>query len=106
MVRTTHASDAADILRHRLSSEAELDMLVAKERTNSGAARAIFDARVAAGLTQAELARRVGTRQSVISRLEDANYEGHTLSMLTRIANALSREVDVRLIPCAEALHR
>jgi ribosome-binding protein aMBF1 (putative translation factor) len=41
-----------------------------------------------AGLTQGELARKVGTTQSVIARLEDAEYTGHSLSMLERIAGA------------------
>jgi ribosome-binding protein aMBF1 (putative translation factor) len=41
-----------------------------------------------AGLTQAELARKVGTTQSVIARLEDAEYAGHSLTMLERIAVA------------------
>jgi len=39
-----------------------------------------------AGLTQTELARKVGTAQSVIARLEDAEYTGHSLAMLERIA--------------------
>jgi len=39
-----------------------------------------------AALTQAELARKVGTTQSVIARLEDAEYTGHSLAMLERIA--------------------
>ena len=41
-----------------------------------------------AGLTQAELAKKVGTTQSVIARLEDAEYTGHSLTMLERIAAA------------------
>jgi ribosome-binding protein aMBF1 (putative translation factor) len=41
-----------------------------------------------AGLTQTELAKRVGTTQSVIARLEDAEYAGHSLTMLERIAAA------------------
>ena len=41
-----------------------------------------------AGLTQADLARKVGTTQSVIARLEDAEYTGHSLTMLERIAAA------------------
>ena len=39
-----------------------------------------------AGLTQTELAKKVGTTQSVIARLEDAEYTGHSLTMLERIA--------------------
>ncbi|MGD0008129.1 MAG: helix-turn-helix transcriptional regulator [Terriglobia bacterium] len=48
-----------------------------------------------AGLTQVELARKVGTTQSVIARLEDAEYAGHSLSMLERIAGACG--VNLRL---------
>ena len=46
----------------------------------------IREMREVAGLTQTELAKRVGTTQSVIARLEDAEYTGHSLSMLERIA--------------------
>ena len=41
-----------------------------------------------AGLTQAQLAKRIRTTQSVIARLEDAEYSGHSLTMLERIAVA------------------
>lgn len=51
----------------------------------------IRDAREEAGLSQTQLAKLVGTQQSVISRLEDADYEGHSLSMLQRIAKALGK---------------
>ena len=52
-----------------------------------------------AGVSQAELARRVGTTQSVISRLEDADYGGHSLALLQRIAAALERRVEIRFVP-------
>ena len=57
----------------------------------------IYDARTQAGLTQEELAKRVGTKQPVIARLEDADYEGHSLNMLQRIAKALNRTLRVEM---------
>jgi hypothetical protein len=41
----------------------------------------------------------VGTTQSVISRLEDADYAGHSLAMLNRIAAAVERRVEIRFLP-------
>lgn len=58
----------------------------------------IYDIRAEAGLTQKQLAELVGTDQAVISRLEDADYEGHTMSMLRRIAKALGKRVEVRFV--------
>ena len=49
-----------------------------------------------AGLTQAELAKKVGTAQSVIARLEGAQYTGHSLSMLERIAAACGVALKLR----------
>ncbi len=48
----------------------------------------VREMRDGAGWTQSELAKRVGTTQSVIARLEDAEYTGHSLRMLERIAAA------------------
>jgi transcriptional regulator with XRE-family HTH domain len=50
-------------------------------------------------LTQAQLAKRVGTTQSVISRLEDADYDDHSLAMLGRIARAVGCVVEIRVHP-------
>jgi transcriptional regulator with XRE-family HTH domain len=47
------------------------------------------------GLSQKELARRVGTSQQQISRLESPSYEGHSLSMLRRIAEVLGATLHV-----------
>jgi len=49
------------------------------------------------GLSQKELAKRVGTSQQQISRLESPSYEGHSLSMLRRVADALGANVHVRI---------
>ena len=50
-----------------------------------------------AGLSQKELARRIGTSQQQISRLESSSYEGHSLSMLRRVAGALGATIRVSL---------
>ena len=69
-----------------------------EERANAEVARKIFELRQKAGLTQQELAKLVGTTSSVICRLEDADYEGHSLSMLRRIAAALDKRVEIRFV--------
>jgi transcriptional regulator with XRE-family HTH domain len=46
-----------------------------------------------AGLSQKDLARKLKTSQQNISRLESPSYEGHSLSMLRRVANALGATV-------------
>jgi ribosome-binding protein aMBF1 (putative translation factor) len=46
----------------------------------------VREMREEADMTQAELAKRIDTTQSVIARLEDAEYTGHSLAMLERIA--------------------
>lgn len=51
-----------------------------------------------AGLTQMELAERVGTSKSVISRLENAEYGAHSLTMLRRVAEALGKDVEINFV--------
>ena len=62
-------------------------------------ARQIYRLREEAGITQRDLAERVGTTASVICRLEDDDYEGHSLGMLRRIAAALGKRVEIRILP-------
>src|SRR5258707_12973615 len=50
-----------------------------------------------AGLSQKDLARKLKTSQQQISRLESPNYEGHSLSMLRRVAKALNARARVVL---------
>jgi len=52
-----------------------------------------------AGLSQNELARRLHTSQQQISRMESPAYEGHSLSMLRRVAHELKAQVKVTIEP-------
>jgi ribosome-binding protein aMBF1 (putative translation factor) len=62
-------------------------------------ATSVYQLRTEAGLSQRELAALVGTTASVICRLEDADYEGHSMAMLRRIAAAVGKRVEVRFVP-------
>jgi transcriptional regulator with XRE-family HTH domain len=55
----------------------------------------IYDLRTAAGLSQRELAERMGTTQSVISRLEEGGGARNRLDTLARVALALDRHLVV-----------
>jgi transcriptional regulator with XRE-family HTH domain len=55
--------------------------------------------RKASGLSQKELAKRVGTSQQQISRLESPSYEGHSLSMLRRVADVLGASIHIEIQP-------
>ena len=93
-------TDAVEILHRRFyeGKPARLKNLE-EERANEEIARRILDLRTAAGLTQTQLARLVDTTASVICRLEDTDYEGHSLAILRRIAGALNQRVEIRFVP-------
>ena len=93
-------SDAVEILHRRyFDGRPKRLALLERERANAAVARQIHDLREQAGLTQRELAKLVGTTASVVCRLENADYEGHSLAMLHRIAAALQNRVEIRFVP-------
>jgi transcriptional regulator with XRE-family HTH domain len=67
-------------------------------RTPNEVARKIYDLGTKAGLTQKRLAKLAGTAASVISPLEGADYDGHSLAMLRRIARAFDKRVEIRFV--------
>lgn len=93
-------TDAIEIIHRRFyAGHPERVAALEEARANAEVARKIYDIRTRAGLTQAALAKMVGTSASAISRLESADYEGHSLAMLNRIAAALDRRVEIRFLP-------
>ncbi len=89
-------TDAVSIVRRRYGTPASLQ----EARVHAQVGRLIYRMRTGAGLTQTELAERIGTTQSAVSRLEDADYDGHSMSTLCRIAAALGKRVR---ISCTDA---
>lgn len=59
----------------------------------------MYDLRKKIGITQTQLAKLVGTRQSNIARIESADYTGYTLKTLEKVANALKARLEIRIIP-------
>ena len=96
---TKKTRDAVATLRRLLGDTPELQARIEEEKFNIRVAQMIYDARHRARLTQKQLAELVGTKQQVIARLEDADYEGHSLMMLQRIAAALGRQLEVSMAP-------
>ena len=100
MAKKQKTSDAVKILNDRyIKNDPEMGSLLQDEREKSEVAREIYNIRKKAGFTQTELAKEVGTTQSVISCLESADYNGHSLEMLRRIAHALHCRVEVHIVP-------
>jgi DNA-binding XRE family transcriptional regulator len=98
-------SDAVEILHRRYYEGKPKRVSELEEaRAEDELARRIYELREQAGLTQERLAKLVGTTPSVISRLEDSDYEGHSLTMLKRIAAAVDKRVEIRFVSKKEKL--
>jgi ribosome-binding protein aMBF1 (putative translation factor) len=98
--RKTKITDGVAIL-HRLiiGNDPAKQAMLEEERANMDIAQKIYDLREQAGLTQRQLAALIGTTASVICRLEAADYQGHSLAMLNRIAAALGKRVKIDFVP-------
>jgi DNA-binding XRE family transcriptional regulator len=98
--KSAGTADAVQILYRRYyEGKPERVKGLEEARANDSVARKLTGLRLHAGLTQRQLAKLVGTTASVICRLEDAEYEGHSLAMLNRIAAALKQRVEIRFVP-------
>lgn len=86
-------SNAIEILHRRyIGTNPERLASLREERVNAKVARTLCDMREEAGLTQKQLAERIGTIPSVIREIEDGDFAGHSQTMLGRIAKALGED--------------
>jgi DNA-binding XRE family transcriptional regulator len=98
--RSKQVGDALDILHRRFYAGRPARLKKLDEaRANEEIARKIHELRTTAGLTQTQLAKLIGSTASAVCRLEDADYEGHSLAVLRRIASALNQRIEIRFIP-------
>lgn len=92
-------TDVIAIIRKRYyEKKPERIASLEQERVNARIARDLYALRTKSKMTQKQLAKLVGTTPSVISRLENADYSGHSLNMIQRIASAFNRQIDIRFV--------
>ncbi len=96
MKQTVKRDKHGEIVEQRARKSAAYRKTFARTLQQIDLALLIREMRQDAELTQAELAKRIGTTQSVIARLEDAEYTGHSLAMLERIATACGVALKLR----------
>lgn len=89
----------AESIRKQIASDPSLATDLEQIAFDAEVATMVYTARQEAGLTQKELADLAGTQQSVIARLEDWDYSGHSLSMLRRIGDAVGKRLHVEFVP-------
>jgi ribosome-binding protein aMBF1 (putative translation factor) len=97
--RTKKTNDGMALLDAITGNDPKMQALISEEAENLRIAKNIYELRTKAGISQTDLAKRIGTTQSVVSRLEDADYEGHSLAMLQRVAAALNKRIEIRWVP-------
>jgi ribosome-binding protein aMBF1 (putative translation factor) len=96
MAKTT---DAMKIIDNLIGDDAQMREMLAEASLNAEVGQLIYDARQKAGLTQQQLAELIGTTQSVIDDLEEADYEENSLIMLHKIAIALKQKLTLNFVP-------
>ncbi len=91
-------------IHDELGNNRALRMLYERELTRLQLANEIAKLREERKLSQAELARRIGTHQSAIARMEQSTYRGYTVATLAKIAAAAGKRLEVRFVPSARRI--
>ena len=99
-MKKRQTTSARQILRRHIYTGRE-ERIAEREQTHREMAlgEKIRRLREEAGMTQQQLARKLGTQPSAISRIEDADYDGHSISLLGRVADALDMLLLVDFAP-------
>ena len=87
--------DATKILERMVGDDSELLLQIALSNIAADISEQVYEARTERSLTQSELAEMVGTSQSAVARVENADYDGHSIRTLAKIARALELRLQV-----------
>jgi transcriptional regulator with XRE-family HTH domain len=97
MTSKKESEDAVSLLyKEYVEGDPEAELLYRVYKKNIELSDQLVEMRNASGLSQKELAKLVGTTQSAISRLENADYSGRSLNTVLKIAEALDYETNIR----------
>jgi ribosome-binding protein aMBF1 (putative translation factor) len=98
-METNKTSDGMEIIKQRFGIDPRSDPKVQSLAEDFHIAQMVYDARQASGFSQVELANAIGTTEEVVDALENADFDGDSLSVLRRVADALHMKLRVELIP-------
>lgn len=101
---TRKTSDGMEIIKQRFGVDPRTNSDVQAFAEDFHIAQMVYDARQASGITQKALADAIGTTEAVIAAIEDADYDGDALSLLSRIADALHMKLRVELVPAETSI--
>lgn len=90
-------SDFRNFLKENLENDPEFKEIWEKNAQKRELVKTIIGLRIKEHLTQKDLAEKIGTHQSAISRLETGNYNP-SVDFLFRIAKALNRKVEINFV--------
>jgi len=94
-INEKHVYDPAPLFQ-KMMRDPEIRFLVAKQEEKFRLATAIRKARERAGLSQTALARKIGTKQSAISRVESGVYKSiPSLAFLQKVAIACGAHLGI-----------
>ena len=93
-------TDAVTLIHKRfVEGKPELEAYLVEELERILIGNQIYDLRTKAKMTQAALAKKVGTTAADIDRLENADYEEHSLPMLRKIAAVFGTRIELNFMP-------
>ncbi len=87
--------DMAAYIAARSKAEPEFKIAAEEARERHNISRKLAKLREASGLSQREVAEKLHTSQAAISRIEHADYEGHTISTLKRYLRAVGASMSI-----------
>lgn len=84
--------------RNSMLTNPEMERVYEEEAAKKELWLQLVEARHAAGLTQVELAKRLGVSQAQVARIERAGYDAYTLTTLRRYVQALGRSLEIAIL--------